>query len=342
MTIKENISLKDFTTFKIGGNARFFCKASSEDELLEAIGFSKKHKVPFFILGGGSNILVPDAGFPGLVIKMELKGVVYEEGEKTTKAIVQAGENWDGFVADTVSRGLYGLENLSSIPGTVGAAPVQNIGAYGTEVKNTVESVYALDLKKDEFVTLSNAECRFDYRDSLFKKEKGRYVILSVTFVLSREKSLNHSYKDLTEYFGRKHISKPTLAQVRDAVVEIRKGKFPDLTHVGTAGSFFKNPVVSVKKAEELVSKYPEIITYSVNSKFTKIPLAWILDHVCGFKGKQKGSVGVYKNQALVLVNHGGAKAVDVIALAQEMLESVYEKTGIEIEPEVEYVEVGE
>ena len=344
MTIKENISLKDHTTFKIGGNARFFTIVSSEDELLEAIGFSKKHKVPFFILGGGSNILVPDAGFPGVVIKMQLKGIEYTDSEdgKKTIAKVAAGENWDAFVADTVARGLYGVENLSSIPGTVGAAPVQNIGAYGTEVKNTIQSVYALDLKKDEFVTLSNTECRFDYRDSLFKHEKGRYIIVSVNFSLSREKNLNYSYKDLTEYFTRKHIGKPTLAQVRDAVVEIRKGKFPDLTHTGTAGSFFKNPVVSVKKAQELVSQYPEMIVYAVNSKFSKIPLAWILDHVCGFKGIKKGNVGVYKNQALVLVNNGGATATEVIALAQEMLENVYEKTGIEIEPEVEYVEVGE
>ena len=187
MTIKENISLKDFTTFKIGGNARFFCVASSEDQLLEAIGFSKKHKVPFFILGGGSNILVPDAGFPGLVIKMQMKGVEYinsEDGKKI-QVKVAAGEGWDGLVAETVAKGFYGLENLSAIPGTVGAAPVQNIGAYGTEVKNTIQSVYTLDLKKDEFVTLSNTECRFDYRDSLFKGEKGRYIILSVTLSAS-------------------------------------------------------------------------------------------------------------------------------------------------------------
>jgi UDP-N-acetylmuramate dehydrogenase len=335
MDIQKNIILKNYTTFKIGGPASFFCIAKNEDELIEALGFAKKNKIPYFILGGGSNLLIPDAGFPGIVIKMENKGIEYKENGEV---IVQAGENWDNFVKETVERGLYGIENLSGIPGTVGATPVQNIGAYGSEVKDTIISVYALDIKKDEFLTFSNKECGFAYRDSMFKKEKGRYAVLSVTFLLKKDGKLNTSYKDLQEYFKSRNVSNPSLLQLRNAVIEIRKGKFPDLTHIGTAGSFFKNPVISAKRAEELVERYPEMITYAVNSKFSKVPLAWVLDHVCGFKGIAKGSVGVYKNQALVLVNHGGAKSVDVIALAQEMVDAVYEKTGIEIEPEVEYV----
>jgi UDP-N-acetylmuramate dehydrogenase len=338
MKITENQGLKELTTFKTGGNARYFCIVTNEDELIEAIGFSKKNKIPFFILGGGSNILVADKGFDGIVIKIEIKGIKYEENGDGVKVIVGAGENWDNFVADTVERGYYGLENLSLIPGTVGASPVQNIGAYGSEVKDTIESVYVLDVKKDEYKTFSNPECDFSYRDSIFKKEKGRYVVISVTFNLNKDGKLNLTYKDVQEYFNKRQNSNPSLKQVRNAIIDIRTNKLPSLQEYGTAGSFFKNVIVSQSKARELVSKYPEIIVHQVNDKKVKIPLAWILDNVCGFKGKRKGNVGVYKNQALVLVNYGNATSNEVIELAQEMVDCVYEKTGIEIFPEVEYV----
>jgi UDP-N-acetylmuramate dehydrogenase len=338
MKITENQSLKELTTFKTGGNARYFCTVENEDELIQAIGFSKKNKIPFFILGGGSNILVSDNGFDGIVIKIEIKGIKYEESDNKVKAIVGAGENWDNFVADTVDKGYYGLENLSLIPGTVGASPVQNIGAYGSEVKDTIESVYVLDVKEDEYKIFSNSECHFSYRDSIFKKEKGRYIVISVTFNLQKEGKLNLSYKDVQDYFGKRQNSNPSLRQVRNAIIDIRTNKLPNLQEYGTAGSFFKNVIVSQSKARELLSKYPELIVHQINDKKVKIPLAWILDNVCGFKGKRKGNVGVYKNQALVLVNYGNASSNEVIDLAQEMVDSVYEKTGIEIFPEVEYV----
>ncbi len=338
MKIIENQSLKELTTFKIGGLARYFCIAKNEDELIEAIGFSKKNKIPFFILGGGSNILVSDKGFDGIVIKIEIKGIKYEENENSIRAIVGAGENWDEFVADTVDKGYYGVENLSLIPGTVGASPVQNIGAYGSEVKDTIESVYVLDAKKDEYKTFSNSECDFSYRDSLFKKEKGRYVVISVIFNLSKEGKLNLTYKDVQEYLSRRQNSNPSLRQVRNAIIDIRTNKLPNLQEYGTAGSFFKNVIVSQAKAKEILSKYPEIIIHSINEKKVKIPLAWILDNICGFRGKRKGNVGVYRNQALVLVNYGNATADEITELAQEMVDAVYEKTGIEIFPEVEYV----
>ncbi len=338
MKIIENQSLKELTTFKIGGLARYFCIAKNEDELIEAIGFSKKNKIPFFILGGGSNILVSDKGFDGIVIKIEIKGIKYEENENSIRAIVGAGENWDEFVADTVDKGYYGVENLSLIPGTVGASPVQNIGAYGSEVKDTIESVYVLDVKKDEYKTFSNSECDFSYRDSIFKKEKGRYVVISVTFNLSKEGKLNLTYKDVQEYLSRRQNSNPSLRQVRNAIIDIRTNKLPNLQEYGTAGSFFKNVIVSQAKAKEILSKYPEIIIHSINEKKVKIPLAWILDNICGFRGKRKGNVGVYRNQALVLVNYGNATADEITELAQEMVDAVYEKTGIEIFPEVEYV----
>lgn len=335
MTIQENILLKDYTTFRIGGPARFFCIVTNEDELIEAVSFSKKKNIPFFVLGGGSNLLVSDEGFSGIVIKMEMKGVTFGDDGTVTAF---AGENWDKLVEQTVERGLYGLENLSYIPGTVGATPVQNIGAYGSEVKDTIESVHVLDVLKDEYKDLSNTDCKFSYRNSVFKEDPRRYIVISVTFGLKKDGKINAQYKDVQEHFAFKKIKEPTLKQMREAIIEIRKRKLPDVKDYGTAGSFFKNVIVSTSKAQELVAKYPEMIVHPVNDKKVKIPVAWILDNLCGFRGVKKGNVGTYKNQALVIINTGDATAAEIIALAQKMVDGVYEKTGIEIEPEVEYV----
>lgn len=340
MQIKENVILKDYSTFKIGGKARFFCTIQNEDDLIEAIGFTKKNKIRTFILGDGSNLLFSDEGFNGLVIKMEMKGIEYQEiDENTVRVRVFAGENWDSFVEKAVERGLYGIENLSGIPGTVGASAVQNIGAYGSEVKDTIDSVYVLDIEKDEYVTFTNSECRFDYRDSIFKHNKDRYVVLYIDFILNRLGHLNINYKDIKEYIEVNRVKNYDLKDIRKIVLNIRKNKLPDLDIYGTAGSFFKNAIVSRAKAEELLHKYPNMIVYSLNSKRVKIPTAWILDHICGFRGARVGDVGTYKNQALVLVNYGKATCQNVINFAQDMVNAVYEKTGIEIEPEVEYVE---
>jgi UDP-N-acetylmuramate dehydrogenase len=336
--IQHKISLKEYTTFRIGGPAQFFLIAHNLDELIEGISYSKKYKIPFFILGGGSNILVSDEGFKGIVIKMEMMGVSYEEKDNIVRVTAFAGENWDNLAKETVDRGLYGLENLSYIPGTVGATPVQNIGAYGSEVKDTIESVYVLDVKNDEYITLSNPECKFSYRNSIFKQDPGRYVVISVTFKLNKKGKLNTDYKDIKEHFSFKKIAEPTLKQVREAVIEIRKRKLPDVKDYGTAGSFFKNVIVATAKAKELVERYPEMVVHPVNEKRVKIPVAWILDNLCGFRGVKKGNVGTYKNQALVIINLGNATAAEIIALAQKMVDGVYEKTGIEIEPEVEYI----
>lgn len=338
MNHEENISLSEHTTFKIGGNARFFFRAKSVEDLKKALAFAKEEKVPFFILGGGSNLLVSDDGFSGVVIKNEILGTTFEESGGSVLVKVGAGENWDEFVGETVEKGFFGLENLSGIPGTVGAAPVQNIGAYGTEVKDTIVSVEVLDFATGEVETISNAECAFQYRDSFFKTSEGKnFIITSVTFRLKKEAPLNLEYKDLKNYFAGKPT--PTLSEVRRAVLEIRSKKFPDLKVFGTAGSFFKNPIISAEKFQELKNKFPELPGFEQPGGLVKISLAWILDHVCQMKGFSKGALALFERQPIVLINSGGAGAQHVDEFAQQVIDSVKEKTGIEVEWEVQYIE---
>lgn len=352
IAITEHIPLSAHTTFKTGGPARFFCVARSTSDVLEAIAFARGKSAPFFILGGGSNMLVSDEGFAGLVIKMEIGGIEFTntDGEGgVVRASVGAGENWDLFVQNCVERGLYGAENLSFIPGTVGAAPVQNIGAYGAEVKDIIESVEAIDVLSGEVKTFSNADCEFAYRDSIFKKKEnaGRYIITRVIFVFKKEGRVNTEYKDIQEYFSTLSSNEqkpptftPSLAEVRAAVIAIRKKKLPDWHSVGTAGSFFKNPVICLEHYEGLKKNYPDLPSYPVpgNPEVVKVPLAWILDRICGYRGVTRGAIGVYQNQALVIVNNGGGTTAGVKSLAAEMIATVKEKTGIDIEPEVQYV----
>ncbi|MDE1875177.1 MAG: FAD-binding protein, partial [Patescibacteria group bacterium] len=256
MKVLENIPLAGLTTFRVGGSARYFSTVKSEDDIITALAFARERNAPIFILGGGSNIVVPDGGFPGLVIKMELSGMSFQDkGEGKFRAVVAAGEGWDAFVAETVRRGLWGLENLSHIPGTVGAAPVQNIGAYGVEVGGAIISVRALDRETGAAREFSNEECRFGYRDSFFKTAFGkRWIITSVTFDLNPAPQPNVSYKDLAEHFAGRA---PSQAEIRDAVIAIRKNKFPDLSETGTAGSFWKNPIIPQSRFAELSERYP-------------------------------------------------------------------------------------
>lgn len=344
MTIQEHIPLASYTTFKIGGPARFFCHATSDADVVEAVTFARTQKVPIFILGGGSNILIGDEGFDGLVIHMGMMGIE----QKTSKGMLPgkervllsaaAGEQWDTFVEYAVERGLYGIENLSAIPGTVGAAPVQNIGAYGTEASETIFSVHALETTTMSFVELSNDQCQFSYRDSLFKKEKGRYIITRVDFLLDPHGSVNTTYKDVADYFANKNIQSPTIADVREAVTNIRWGKLPDWKLWGTAGSFFKNPIIPAADFASLKQTYPELPGYPEPDGRVKVSLGWILDKVCNAKGMCKGNACVYEKQALVLVSKPGATSEEVVALAQELMNCVKEKTGMVIEGEVEWV----
>lgn len=349
MKLFTDVSLAKFTSFKIGGSADYFFRAQSVEELKEALAFARERALPFFILGGGTNMLLSDDGFRGVVIKIEIKRHPMFEAHPASSAgrrrgdnirvIVGAGENWDAFVAETVACGLWGLENLSGIPGTVGGAPVQNIGAYGSEVKDTILWVEVLDTRTGEVKQFSNAECAFAYRDSVFKKLEGKhFVITCVAFCLRSDGAPNLKYKDLAEYFsGSGSVS---LAEIRRAVLEIRSRKFPDLNTHGTAGSFFKNPIVSREKFEELKKKYPDLVGYqqpTTNNQPTliKVPLAWILDKVCNLKGFEQGKAALWKDQPLVLVNKGGASASAISALADEVARIVKKKTGIEIEREV-------
>ena len=340
MTIKENVLLAPYTTFRIGGTARFFVQAKSVAEVIEAVDYAEKNNLKYFVLGGGSNLLISDNGFDGLVIKNEIAGIV-EEGNRI---ISGAGEGWDDFVKYTVEeKGLYGLENLSLIPGTVGASPVQNIGAYGIEVKDTIEWIEVYNPKTKAIEKLSKADCNFGYRDSIFKHERKGNIILRVAFTLSKNGKLSLDYKDIKNYFANK-LSTPSLCDMRNAIIDIRINKLPDISKVGTAGSFFKNSTIPKNEYQKLLEKYPATPAFPVEQKSAsgedqvKIPTAWILDNVCGFKGLRREDVGVYENQALVLVNFGKGTAEEIRALADEMIASVKEKTGISISPEVEFV----
>ncbi len=358
MNIQENIKLAEYTTFKIGGPARFFCSVTNEDDVREAVAFAKKRKIPFFILGGGSNLLISDNGFPGLVIKMDNRGIKEEGiknvGKETPAAgghyiiSAAAGEAWDDFVEWTVSHGYSGLENLSAIPGTVGAAPVQNLGAYGAEAKQFISSVRAFDTRKMAFVDLSNKDCKFAYRDSMFKHRKGRYVVTRVDFKLKKDSTVNIGYKDLKNYFDDRGsmandkdlpaAHSPTPADVRKAVIDIRWKKLPDWKLWGTAGSFFKNPVVSKLKYSMLKKRYPNLPGFPEPWGRAKIPLGWVLDNICHAKGVMKGGVGTYEKQALVLIAKPGASAMEIVELTKDLMKRVKEATGITIEAEVEWV----
>lgn len=335
MNIKSNIPLKNLTTFKVGGNALYFVSVNTVSELQDAITFSKDKSLPFFVIGDGSNTLVPDMGFSGLVIKNEIRGI--KTKEENGKFIIEAGagENWDSLVEYTVSKKLYGLENLSYIPGSVGGAPVQNIGAYGAEVKDTIMNVEVFDTKKMKLNLISNNECKFSYRDSIFKTEKGKHLVITrVIFELDKKGRVNIGYKDLKEYFKDRYSSEITPKEVRDVVISIRKNKLPDWRVVSTAGSFFKNPFVSVAHFEKLKKKFPGIPGFSEGKKI-KIPLAWILDKICDVKGLQMGNVGLYEKQPLAVVNLGGATFKEIEKFTNQISARLKEKTGITVEWEV-------
>lgn len=339
MHVKENEAMASHTTFRIGGPARYFCEVSNEAELKEALLFAEKQAVPFFVLGVGSNILVSDSGFPGLAIKMRLRGKEYADEGSFVRAVAQAGESWDSFVEDTVLRGLYGIENLSAIPGTVGASPVQNIGAYGQEVKDTIEWVEVFDQNTKEMRRLSNAECAFAYRQSIFKKRENKHlIVLRVAFRLSGEASTNTRYPGVSEYLSMKGITNPNAAHMREAITAIRMSKLPDIRETGTAGSFFKNPLLPKEHSHLFKNLFPEAPLFPHTETHDKVSAAWLIKKIGGEKRFRRGDAAVYLRQPLVLVNHRSATAKDVYDLACDIQSHVKKEIGIELSFEVEMI----
>ncbi|KKU81465.1 MAG: UDP-N-acetylenolpyruvoylglucosamine reductase [Parcubacteria group bacterium GW2011_GWA1_47_8] len=332
--IQEFVPLAPLTTMRTGGQARYFARVTSIANLHRVVLFAKEKSLPLFVLGGGSNVLVSDEGFPGLVLKIEICSIAYEEQGAHVCVVSGAGEAWDDLARDAISRSLWGVENLSLVPGTVGGAVVQNIGAYGAEVSEVVAWVEVFDRETGETKIISRAACAFGYRTSIFKTHP--YLIVTrVALLLARQGSPRTNYEDVQKYFNERHISEPTLGDIRSAIVAIRTAKLPP-PEFGTAGSFFKNPVVGKEIFDELVKKFPEIKSYpGGDDGAVKLSAAWILDHVGGWKGIRQGNVGVYGNQALVLVNYGGARTNEILALADAMKKDTEEKTGVHLEEEV-------
>jgi UDP-N-acetylmuramate dehydrogenase len=346
MKMQENVSLVNFTTFRTGGKARYFARVKSVEELKKVVRFAKEKKLPHFVLGRGANILVSDDGFRGVAIKMEIGGIRFDPPSpagygvaRKNRAVAGAGVNWDSFVAKTAKCGFVGPENLSLIPGTVGAATVGNIGAYGAEASDFIFSVLALNTETMRVKKFSNKECAFGYRESFFKTKEGKkYVVVNVAFALNKNKKPKTDYKDVQEYFSARKIILPTSKILRKAVIEIRKQKLPSIEEVGTAGSFFKNPAVSKRKAEALKKKYPELPIFSAEKGKAKIFAGFLLDKICGLKGYKKGNIGIWGKQALVVVNYGGATTKEIFEFAEMMKKKVKEKTGIELEYEVQVI----
>ncbi len=333
MQIRENVPLHELVTFKTGGPASLFVAVTTEEELTEAVAYARSRNLPITVLGGGSNVLVPDAGLGGLVIHMHICGVEVQEADDRVYLTAGAGEVFDAVVAETVAAQYWGLENLSHIPGSVGATPIQNVGAYGVEVGSLIRLVRVYDTTLETFTTLAASDCAFGYRHSLFKTARGsHYIVTAVTFALNRDPAPHLSYKDLaTRFTGQT----PSQQEIRDAVITIRQEKFPDWRVVGTAGSFFKNPIITQAAYRELTVRYPSLPSYAARAGMVKIPLGWVLDHVLAVKGTGTETVGCYEGQALVLYNRGGATTDDVLTFSAQLAERVYEVTGIVIEREV-------
>ena len=337
MKPKENVPLALLTTMRVGGSARYFFNVSTVEELREALSFAKDNKLPFFILGKGSNVIVLDEGYDGVVIKMEIIGIEYEKCSEKIRVISGAGERLDFLVSETVKKELYGLENLSFIPGTVGATPIQNTGSYGVEVKDVIEWVEAINVDTLKIKKFSNKECNFEYRESFFKTLEGKkYIVIRVSFLLEINGILNTDYRDVTEYISEHKIKEVTLSTLREIIIAIRTKKFSGGN--GTAGSFFKNPTISKEKLNELLKTFPDLKYFSVEDDKVKVPAAWLLDHVGGWKGFREGNVGAWVNQPLFLVNFGGGSASEIVALSERIIEDIKEKTGIVLEREVQFL----
>ena len=337
MMLHSNFSLKNYNTFGIEAKAKQFTAVHSIEELKTVLVENPKEKK--FILGGGSNMLLTQ-DIDALVIHIDLKGKkIIEENDDFVWVESQAGENWHEFVLWTIEQNFGGLENMSLIPGNVGTTPVQNIGAYGAEIKDHFVSCQAIAIANQELRTFSNEDCHFGYRESIFKNEvKDQYIITSVVFKLTkRNHKINTSYGDILGELEKNNIQNPSLKDVSNAVIAIRQSKLPDPKELGNSGSFFKNPIVLKSDFEKIHQQFPEMKYYEVSETEVKVPAGWLIEQA-GFKGKRFGDAGVHKNQALVLVNYGNATGQEILAVSKNIQETVFATFGIHIEAEVNVI----
>lgn len=334
--MQENFSLKPFNTFGVEAKAKYFIEVNSVDELIETLKHAHSQTLPLLFLGGGSNILLTK-DFDGLAIKLNLKGISEKAlNENEVLVTAKAGENWHEFVMFCLNKNYGGLENLSLIPGNVGTSPMQNIGAYGTEIKDIFVDCKVLNLETLEIETFNLERCRFGYRDSIFKQEgKGKYVILEVSFKLtSKIHSIKTEYGAIKSELENLGITNPTIQDISKAVINIRQSKLPDPKEIGNAGSFFKNPTIPLAQFENLKEQFPNIQGYP-NRNFVKVPAGWLIEQ-CGWKGKQIGNVASHKLQSLVIINAtGNATGKEIFDFSTLIIDSVKEKFGIELEREV-------
>ncbi|RYE32922.1 MAG: UDP-N-acetylmuramate dehydrogenase [Sphingobacteriaceae bacterium] len=334
LQIRENVSLKNFNTFGVAANARFFVEINHEEELTELFLDPKWLQTPRLVLGGGSNMLFTQ-DFEGLVIRINIRGIEHRINHEEVHVEAGAGEGWKELVDYCVLHGFAGMENLSLIPGSVGASPVQNIGAYGVELKDVFESCQAFEIATQHKKTFIKEACGFGYRESIFKGElKNQFIITSVKFKLSLQPNVNTTYGAIEAELQNRGIGNPTIQDVSKVVSAIRVSKLPDPSTIGNAGSFFQNPVITKAVFNNLKDKFPAVVNYPAGNDKVKLAAGWLIEQ-CGWKGKVIGQTGTWKNQALVLVNHGNASGTEIYTLSSQIIDSVYQKFGVMLQREV-------
>ncbi|MEN8137749.1 MAG: UDP-N-acetylmuramate dehydrogenase [Bacteroidota bacterium] len=336
MKIQENISLKEYNTFGIDVNAKQFVEVNTLEDLQQLYSMNVLQDI--FVIGGGSNMLLT-GDIDKLVLKINIEGKeLFEEGNNKVIVKACAGEDWPKFVLWSIGKGLFGLENLSKIPGNVGTSPIQNIGAYGVEMKDSFYKLEAFEIATGKIKTFYKNDCNFDYRESVFKnREKGKFIIVNVYFELEKEGEVNISYGVISKELQENGIINPTPRDVSDCVVKIRTSKLPDPAEIGNSGSFFKNPVISADSFRQIINSYPDVPSYVLEDGSVKVPAGWLVEK-SGWKGFRKGDAGVHKNQALVLVNYGNATGAEIISLANDIKKDISKKFGIDLEIEVNVV----
>ncbi len=337
--IREYVDTKDYCTLKVGGQFRYLIEITENKQLQEAYDWADEHGVKVLVLGSGSNMVFPDGTIEVVALHMNIHGFQIINDEHNHVDIrIGAGEIWDSVVERAVGMSLSGIEAMSAIPGTMGATPVQNVGAYGQEIKDTLLLLEALNVETREFDTIYKQACRFGYRDSIFKNDaKGKYVITSVTLRLSKGAPAMPNYPGVQAYFKEKYISEPTLREIREAIIAIRSVKLPDPTKIANVGSFFKNPIVEKNVADKLKSENPKLVVFPVDDEHSKVPAGFLIE-ASGLKGKDFGKVSIYSPNALVLVNNGEARRSDVEQVRDTIIQAVHDKFGIKLETEPEFI----